>query len=256
MPQAPVEVDWSLAGKLREYEIEEARAMQLALLPEESLCADTFEVASRFRSTAAVGGDFFDYFRLSDARVGLFVGDVAGKGLPAALYAALAVGTLRGVHKTGQQPNMVLELMNRRVRTRALRGRYCAVQYAVYDPPTRELRYSNAGLPGPVLLSAHGGCELRNGGLPAGMFDGSKYSVHHVQLQPGDAVLFFTDGLTEAHNFEEEEFGSERLQEACALHRAGSATDLLAAIFTAVDEFAGGQPQYDDMTAAVLKLRT
>src|SRR5712692_326209 len=101
MPQASAEVDWSLVAKLREYEMEEARALQLALLPEGPLCADPFEVASRFRPTAWVGGDFLDYFRLSDACVGLYVGDVSGKGLSAAFYAAFAVGTLRGIHKTG-----------------------------------------------------------------------------------------------------------------------------------------------------------
>ena len=240
--------------QVREYEIEEARNLQRALVPGEPLRAHSVEVAHTLRPVVEVGGDFLDYFVLTDRTLGLYVGDVVGKGLPAALYAALAVGTLRGIHKTGQPPAAVLELLNKRLRTRAMPKRYCAVQYAVFDPATRALGYANAGLPGPLHISARGCRELRAGGLPSGLFDGASYDPQTVQLDPGDAVLFITDGLTDASNARGEEFGMDRLIEVCARDRSGSADALLRRIFAAVDEFVDGHTQHDDMTAAALKV--
>lgn len=255
MAQLSVDVDWGLIAKLRDHEIEEARVLHRALVPEEPLRAGPLEVASLFRPADCVGGDFLDYFCLSDGRVGLYVGDVVGKGLPAALYAALAVGTLRGIHKTGQRPSAVLALLNSRLRTRALRGRYCAVQYALFDHATRQLCFANAGLPGPLHLSARGCNEPRSGGLPSGLFDGSDYAEHRLELQPGDSVLFFTDGVTDARNTQDEEFGLEGLLEVCSRLRSNSAAALLEEISAAVDEFAGNRAQHDDMAAVMLRLR-
>src|SRR5438552_11879689 len=112
--------------KLREEELEEARAIQSVMLPEQALRAGGVRISHEFQPIAAVGGDFLDYFRLSDGTVGLYLGDVSGKGLPAAMYAALAVGTLRGVHKTGQQPDSVLALLNKRLTIRGVPRRYAA----------------------------------------------------------------------------------------------------------------------------------
>jgi len=104
--------------KLREVELEEARAIQSVMLPGQALRADGVRISHEFQPLAAVGGDFLDYFQLSDGTIGLYLGDVSGKGLPAAMYAALAVGTLRGVHKTGQSPCNVLSTLNRRLLVR------------------------------------------------------------------------------------------------------------------------------------------
>ena len=100
-----------------------------------------------------MGGDFLDFFTLTDGAIGIYLGDVSGKGLPAELYAALAVGTLRGVHKTGAPPSSGLSLLNRRVMLRGVTPRYAAVQYACLDPCTGILRIASAGMAGPVLLS-------------------------------------------------------------------------------------------------------
>jgi len=240
--------------QLREHEIEEARTLQLAMLPTELLRAHPVEVASQLRPVAEVGGDFLDYFLLADHTVGLYLGDVVGKGLPAALYAALAVGTLRGINKTGESPADVLELLNRRLRMRALARRYCAVQYAVFDPATRLLRYANAGMPGPLHISARGCRELQLGGLPSGMFDEARYELNSVHFEPGDSILFFTDGLLEALNAKQEEFGVDRLVEICARNHSEPAEALLGRVFRAAEGFVAGHPQQDDMTAALLKL--
>lgn len=117
--------------KLREQELEEARIIQGAMLPAQPLHVGSVVVSHEFQPVAEVGGDYLDYFALSDGTIGLYLGDVSGKGLPAALYAALAVGTLRGVHKTGMDPCRVLYLLNERLLLRGIPGRHSAIQYAV-----------------------------------------------------------------------------------------------------------------------------
>ena len=142
--------------KLREEELEEARAIQSVMRPAESLRAGAVMISHEFQPVAAVGGDFLDYFQLTDGSVGLYLGDVSGKGLPAALYAALAVGTLRGVHKTGTSPHDVLATLNRRLMIRGMPRRNTAIQYAVFNPHSHELQIASAGMPGPFHLSANG----------------------------------------------------------------------------------------------------
>ena len=253
--QAPaVQLDVPSLLQLRESELEEARTLQLSLLPNAPLRAGSAEFSSRFKAAAAVGGDFLDYFHLSDRRIGIYLGDVVGKGLSAAMYAALTVGTLRGIHKTGCPPMTVLSTLNRRLRTRAVLGRYSAVQYAVYDPETRELLYSNAGLPRPIHFSGTACCEVGQGGLPSGLFDEAQYDQYSVTLAPGDAVLFLTDGLIEAHDPAREEFGSSRVMEICREHlNSSSSDDLLAHLFDAVENFSGKNAPQDDITAALLR---
>ena len=253
MQVSAAQLDVPSLVQLRETELEEARNLQLSLLPNAPLRASSVEFTSRFQAAAAVGGDFLDYFYLSDKRIGIYLGDVVGKGLSAAMYAALTVGTLRGIHKTGCPPMTVLSTLNRRLRTRAVPGRYSAVQYAVYDPESRELLYSNAGLPRPIHFS-NGSCrEVGQGGLPSGLFDEAQYDQYSVTLVPGDALLFLTDGLIEAHDSAREEFGSSRVMEICKRHLRSPANDLLAHLFSAVGDFTGHTAQQDDITAALLK---
>lgn len=238
----------------REYELEEARALHRALVPLETLRGPNVEFAYKIRPVREVGGDFLDFFWLTDGRIGFYIGDVVGKGLPAAMYAALAVGTLRGIHKTGQLPASVLSSMNRRLGVRSIPHRFCAMQYAVLDPRTREVRYSNAGLPRPLHIWAKGCREVGEGGLPVGLFGEARYEQLSVPLQGGEAVLFTTDGIIEAFNSKDEDFGVARMTEVCRRHLSESAEGLLERLFAAVDEFAGGAPQRDDMTAALLKV--
>ena len=253
--QAPaVQLDGPSLLQLRESELEEARSLQLSMLPNAPLRAPNAEFSSRFKPAAAVGGDFLDYFHLSDNRIGIYLGDVVGKGLSAAMYAALTVGTLRGIHKTGCPPMTVLSTLNRRLRTRAVPGRYSAVQYAVYDPESRELLYANAGLPRPIHFSANTCCEVGQGGLPSGLFDEASYDQYSVALQPGDSLLFLTDGLLETHDPQREEFGASRIMEICKNHLNSSADALLADLFSAAEEFSGHAPPQDDITAALLRV--
>jgi sigma-B regulation protein RsbU (phosphoserine phosphatase) len=242
--------DLQAIEKLRQEELDEARVIQGGMLPEESLHARGVHIAHEFQPAAAVGGDFLDYFELSDGTLGLYLGDVSGKGLPAAMYAALAVGTLRGVHKTGQPPCNVLSTLNRRLLLRGLPRRYSAVQYALFDPLKGHMNIVSAGMPGPFHLTG-GGCRaLALPGMPPGLFAEAQYDVLTLTLEPGDAILFCTDGITDAFNLDEDSFGIARLQEVCAPELRGSPTELLGRIFAAVGSFAHGREQHDDMTAA------
>ncbi len=239
--------------QVRADELEEARSVQKAMVALEPLAAPGLEFASLFRPVAEVGGDFLDHFWLDDNHLGFYLGDVVGKGLPAAMYAALAVGTLRGIHKGGEPPENVLALLNSRLRMRLMPGRYAAVQYAMYDPVSRNLCFSNAGLPRPVHVSADGCREIGEGGLPSGLFPQARYTPLVTTLLPGDLVLFSTDGITEARNASDEEYGLDRLTDFCARRRSDPAAGFLAALIADVDHFTAGARQHDDITAAALK---
>ncbi len=242
-------LDLRALEKLRAEELEEARSIQAEMLPAESLRAGPVTISHEFKPIAAVGGDFLDYFQLMDGTFGLYLCDVSGKGLPAALYAALAVGTLRGVHKTGTSPSDALTTFNRRLLIRGMPRRHAAIHYAVFDPRSRDL--ASAGMPGPFHLCANGCRPLELSGIPPGLFADTCYESVTVQLSPGDSVLFCTDGITDAFDRDEEQFGVERLQELCGNKRHLSPAELLSNIFSAVEEFSRGREQHDDMAAAL-----
>lgn len=249
MPVAEINIE-----KLREEELEEARAIQSVMLPTHPLRSSTVRISHEFQPISAVGGDFLDYFELSDGTIGLYLGDVSGKGLPAAMYAALAVGTLRGVHKTGQRPNCVLSTLNRRLLVRGLPRRYSATQYALFDPVTRQMQISSAGMPGPFHIHSRSCRVLEIPGIPPGLFQAAEYDVATITLEPGDSVLFCSDGITDAFNTANESFGLERIQHICQTHTFDEPAGLLGQIFAELEEFTRAREQHDDMTAAVLRL--
>jgi phosphoserine phosphatase RsbU/P len=236
--------------KLREQDLEEARVIQNVMLPAHPLRAAGVTVSHEFQPAAEVGGDYLDYFALSDGLIGLYIGDVSGKGLPAALYAALAVGTLRGVHKTGQQPGRVLSTLNERLLLRGIPGRHTAIQYALFDPATARMRIVSAGMPGPLVLRGHETRVLQIAGLPPGLFPAVTYDELILQLEPGDSVLFCTDGLTDARDVHDQDFGVGGIQDVCRRHAGESPLDLLGHRFSTIQEFTTNCKQWDDMTAA------
>jgi CheY-like chemotaxis protein len=236
-----------------ELVVSEACLIQKLLLPREPLLGSNFEVTYLARAFSEFGGDFLDYFCLSDGQLGIYMGDVVGKGLPAAMYAALAMGSLRSIKKTGEEPAAILELFNKRLLVRPVVSRYCASQYAVFDPVSLELRVANAGLPFPLHLSATGCRPLGGGGLPSGLFDFASYEQSNFRLAPGDAILFATDGLSEASDKHGEQFGMARLIDLCAMFDYHAPDLFLRSVFDAIEQFTAGQ-QSDDMTAVMLKV--
>ncbi len=236
--------------RLREQDLEEARVIQNVMLPPHPLRLNGVTISHEFQPVTEVGGDYLDYFKLSDETIGLYVGDVSGKGLPAALYAALAVGTLRGIHKTGMQPERVLSLLNERLLLRGIPGRHSAIQYALFDPAKARMRIVSAGMPGPLLLRGEDSSVLQIAGLPPGLFSAASYDELSLQLEPGDSLLFFTDGLTDARNSSDQEFGVEGVQNVCRFHAGESPLDLLGHLFSTIQDFTTNCKQWDDMTAA------
>lgn len=237
--------------KLREQELEEARIIQSAMLPSHPLHEFDALISHEFQPVTEVGGDYIDYFTLTDGTIGLYLGDVSGKGLPAALYAALAIGTLCGIHKTGQRPGRVLSLLNQRLHLRGIPGRHTSIQYAIFFPATGQMIISSAGMPGPYLLRGQECRGLEVTGIPPGLFPGVSYDEFSFQLEPGDSVLFCTDGLTDARNPQDEDFGAEGIRRVCSQLAGETPLDLLGHIFRAIEEFTRECRQWDDMTATI-----
>jgi phosphoserine phosphatase RsbU/P len=174
--------------------------------------------------------------------------------LSAAMYASLVMGMMRGINKTGAEPADVLALLSSRIRVRPVTGRYCATLYALFDPSSNELKFANAGLPYPVLVSNTGVSQLALGGIPSGMFPGTAYEQQVVRLSPGDVVLFATDGLHEMRNQSGDDFSWKQLPETwsnCAQKSADESLDLL---FEGVKHFSPHSEQRDDITAVALKV--
>jgi len=242
VPIATPELDSESLEKLREEELEEARAIQSCMLPTQPLRLGGITISHEFQPAALVRGDYLDYFALPDGMIGMYIGDVSGKGLPAAMYAALAVGTLRGIHKTGQHPAQVMSLLNKRLLLQGIPARYTTIQYALLDPVTAQLHISSAGMPGPMSLRAEECRVLQIAGIPPGLFPEINYDHVTLQLEPGDSLLFYTDGLSDARNCQEAEFEAEGLQQVCGSHAGKSQLELLGHIFSAMQKFMGDCP--------------
>lgn len=241
-----------LPASIWESEKDEARRIQASLLPTGPLCGPTFEIACRFSPLSEVSGDFADYFDLPNGLVGIYLGDVVGKGLPAAMYGAMVMGTLRGTNKTGENTADVLKTLNKRLLVRPVSGRYCSTIYAVFNPATLELKFSNAGLPLPLHASEAGCKPVGEGGLPSGLFPGSWYETHTIKLAPGDAVLLATDGLHELRNDKDEDFSWGKLGEVWQNCRGRSTEETLDQLFAGVKDFSRGA-QHDDITVVIVR---
>jgi phosphoserine phosphatase RsbU/P len=235
-------------------EKDEAREIQNSLLPCGTLRSPSVEIAYRFSPFGEVGGDFADFFILPNGMVALYIGDVVGKGLAAAMYAALVMGMLRGINKTGEQTSTVLAVLNKRLLVRPVQGRFATTLYAVYDPVCHQLTFSNAGMPYPLRASQAGCQQLKEGGLPSGMFPNTCYGIHRVSLSPGDSVLFATDGLHELRGVNGDDFGWTRMGEIWEECREASADESLQCLLHDAKNFAVGGMQHDDITAVALKI--
>lgn len=175
-----------------------ARAVQAQLVPAPAPDVPGLEWAVRFLPSRAVGGDFCDCFCLGSGFAAFYLGDVQGKGLEGAMYALLASGLMRGLTKTGQEPSDVVSFLNRRLRFRALPTKFCCLTYGVIDLEKRQLALANAGLPYPLLLRGDTLTQIEASGIPLGLFESDGYDQAALSLQPGDRLLFYTDGLPDS----------------------------------------------------------
>jgi serine phosphatase RsbU (regulator of sigma subunit)/anti-sigma regulatory factor (Ser/Thr protein kinase) len=235
-----------------EQELRVARLIQQTLLPKELPTLHGWQVATYYQPARAVGGDFYDFVDLPDGRLALVIGDVTDKGVPAALVMASTRSILRAGAQRFTSPGAILEYANDLLCPDIPPNMFITCLYAVLDPNTGRLQFANAGHDLPYRKSASGVEELRAIGMPLGLMPGMKYDEREVQLEPDDTVLFYTDGLVEAHNPQREMFGFPHLKALLEDHPGGLATinyllDQLAA-FTGPD-----WEQEDDATLVVLQ---
>ena len=242
-------------------EIEIAREVQERLFPQAMPQLEGASVAGHCRPALGVGGDYYDVFELSDGRTGLAVGDVSGKGIAAALLMASLRASLRGV--TLDNPRDFAKLMdkvNRLVYEASASNRYATFFFAAYDPKTRRLECVNAGHNPPFVLrcGANGKTEvlrLEADGPVVGLLEFAPYTEQTLTLIPGDLLLLYTDGISEAMTRDDEEWGEERLIAAADNCKDRTASEILSQLFVEADAFTFGAPQHDDMTLLVLKLK-
>ena len=238
-----------------EQELKVARRIQHALLPKEVPTLEGWHITPFYRPAREVGGDFYDFHFLSEGRVGLVVGDATGKGVPAALVMASTRSMLRAVAQASNySPGEVLRRANDPLVMDIPANMFVTCFYAILDSESGSLTYANAGHDLPYLRRRGGNCEeLRARGMPLGLMPGMSYEEKEVVLDGGEAALFYSDGLVEAHDPEGEMFGFPRLRELVAEHAADERSleeILLEELYTFVGE---GWEQEDDITLLTLR---
>jgi serine phosphatase RsbU (regulator of sigma subunit) len=237
-----------------EQEMRIAAEIQRALLPRAQHEGAFFEAAALTIPTRSIGGDFFDYLDLSDGRFAFALGDVAGKGPPAALLSALVQGIFAGQGMESSSPAETVERVNAAMIRRAIEARYVTLMYGqlAWDG---KLTYCNAGHNPPFIVGKGGLRRLEVGGRPAGMFEGLPFDEETLKLSPGDWVVVFSDGVSEALSATGEEFGEDRIVEVVNSHLEATTHAMVEALVARVKEFTRGAPQSDDLTALVIRYR-
>jgi hypothetical protein len=241
-------------GKL-EHEMNIARDIQMELLPKTfpnlpGLDMYAFTVPARH-----VGGDCYDVIDVGDGKLAITIGDVSGKGTPAAILMANVQAAVRALSESEVPPDELIERVNRLVHGYTEESVFITFFYSVLDTRTGELRYVNAGHNPPCILRADGGREyLDKGGLVVGIMPGSQYEEGHAVLGEGDDLVLYTDGVTEASNLEDEMFGEERLEKLLMAHRHASAREIEERVYTSIKDFAAGAAQTDDLTMVIVKM--
>jgi sigma-B regulation protein RsbU (phosphoserine phosphatase) len=236
-------------------EIEIAREVQERLFPQQLPTLPGHTIHGACRPAQGVGGDYYDVLMLDDGSLGLAIGDVSGKGISAALLMASLRASLRGMTMDGPADlARLITRVNRLVYESSADNRYATFFFGIYQPVNRLLRYVNAGHNPPYVLRGNEIHSLDGGGPVIGLLPDAIYEECHLILQPGDLMLAYTDGISEALNLQDQEWGEERMVAAARAHLPESASTILRHIVTEADRFAAAAPQHDDMTLLLMKL--
>ena len=238
-----------------EQELRVARLIQQTLLPKETPALAGWRVAQYYQPARAVGGDFYDFLYLPDGRLGVVVGDVTDKGVPAALVMATTRSILRGTATRLSSPGQVLERANELLCPDIPPNMFVTCLYAILDPADGRLEYANAGHDLPYLRRHDGSVEeLRARGMPLGLMPGMQYEEKETTLAPGDNVLFYSDGIVEAHDPQYEMFSFPRLRDLLAGHPEENGPELINFLLDELGRFTGsGWEQEDDITLVTLE---
>jgi sigma-B regulation protein RsbU (phosphoserine phosphatase) len=232
-----------------------ARELQVRLLPHSNPKLANLEVAAKFVPARAIGGDLYDFVPYSLSRLGIAIGDVSGKGAPAAIYAALVSGILRSHAPIEPAPAEMLSAINLSLAERRIDGQFVSIIYAVWDDQKRTLLVANSGLPRPIYCHDGKLQVIEAAGLPLGLFDEADYDEFTFQCKPGDLFVFFSDGITDARNRGGDSFGLHRIEEIVTACATKSADCVVNNIFKAVTDHAAGVDAFDDQTVVAIKVK-
>jgi sigma-B regulation protein RsbU (phosphoserine phosphatase) len=237
-----------------ERDLAMAREVQLRLLPPARPKHTHAEFATRFLPARTIGGDLYDFLLYDPERSGIALGDVSGKAAPAALYAAMVSGIMRSATSQMLSPSQMLEQLNNALQERRVESQYVAMLFAVWNDSNQTLQIANAGAVQPLLCRGGEVETVRAEGFPLGMFPNVKYEEFSISTQPGDSIVFFSDGIVDAQNAKGDLFGDERLNSVVKKNQQRSPSKLADAIFGEVGKFQTGTERFDDETVVVLRV--
>jgi len=238
-----------------ERDLRRAQEIQMHLMPGIAPKIPGLDVALHFQPSSEMGGDLYEFLSYGRDRQVIVVGDVSGKGAPAALYGAMASGTLRSLAPLKLPPPDMMKHLNVMFLERKIEGHFITLTYAIWEPRTKSLTLANAGMPLPILLR-RGQCRaIRVEGVPLGLLEHTEYQPVTVSLETGDLLAFFSDGITEANDPQQEEFGSRRLENILRQNTHRPPQEIVNRVFEELRAFEAGRPQRDDQTLVVLKVR-
>jgi phosphoserine phosphatase RsbU/P len=240
--------------KRLEGQLEVARQVQLELLPAKDPELPGFDISAYNFPTEEVSGDYYDWVRIYEDQIGIVIADVAGKGVPAALLMAFLRASLRAATHIGYAPNISMAKVNYLLWESIERNQFVTAFYGILDATNRTLVFANAGHNPPLLLDADGQAEfIEHGGLPLGMFRDTRYYEYYLTLEPGQVLVLYTDGVTEALNPQEEEFDRKRLLTSVKAAREMSARGLIDAVEQDIMKWTDGRGSHDDVTFFIIK---
>lgn len=237
-----------------ERDIAMAREVQLRLLPSKAPSHPHAEMAVRFLPARAIGGDLYDFLEYGPDRTAIVLGDVSGKAAPAALFAALVSGIMRAAAAQQPEPAQMLALLNDALQERKLDSQYVTMLFALWNDENQTLTVANSGAVQPVFCRAGQSVIVEAEGFPLGLFPDVTYEEFNVSAQPGDAIVFVSDGILDAENDQEEMYGQDRLSGLLCAHRDQPALAIADAILEDVARFQGAKDRFDDETIIVLRV--
>jgi phosphoserine phosphatase RsbU/P len=241
--------------KRLERDLALARELQFRLLPQSLPKMPNLEVAAKFKPARAIGGDLYDFVNYSLDHMGMVIGDVSGKGAPAAIYAALVSGILRSHAPIEPGPAEMLRAVNFSLGERRIEGQFVSLIYAVWDDRNRSLKIANSGLPRPLYVHDGKIEVIEATGLPLGLFDDAEYDEFTFKAKPGDMFVFFSDGIMDARNRTGDMFGRHRTEAVISSCAEISADCVVKSLFKAAAEHSGGEEAFDDETVVAIKVK-
>jgi phosphoserine phosphatase RsbU/P len=238
-----------------ERDLQRAQNIQMHLMPGVVPSLPGVEVGLRFKPARELGGDLYDFLSYGRDRHVLVIGDVSGKGAPAALYGAMVSGILRSLSPLKLTPPEMLRKLNVMLLERKIEGHFITITYAIWEPKTRTLRLANAGMPLPVLVRKGHTHPIRVEGVPLGLLENTDYEETVLRLEKGDLLALYSDGLAEAAKPTHEEFGNRRIEKLLRDNADRPVDDIVETLFDEIERYEAGHPQRDDQTLMLIRAK-